>query len=86
LEFVYFEFDAFVLLDPYGINLDGLNILLLDFFSSYMQIWAKSGRGQDLGLCVGFTNREGGRAGRGQTEDNRQVIVPKGQFGTQFDP
>jgi hypothetical protein len=31
LELVYFEFDAFVLLDPCGVNLDDLNISLHGF-------------------------------------------------------
>jgi hypothetical protein len=81
LKFVYFEFDAFVLLDPCGVNLDDLNISLHGFIPLICK-FGQSGRGQDLGPCVGFTAREGGRTG----EDSGQVIVPKRQFGTQFDP
>jgi hypothetical protein len=60
---VYFEFDAFMLFDPCGVNLDDLKNLFQGFIPLYMQIWAKSDSGQDLWPCVGFTAWEGADRG-----------------------
>jgi hypothetical protein len=81
LNFFYFEFDAFVLLDPCGVNLDDLNISLHGFIPLICK-FGQSGRGQDLGPCVGFTAREEG--GQGRTVD--KLLSQKDNLGHNLTP
>jgi hypothetical protein len=71
LEFVYFEFDAFVLLELCGFNLDDLNISLHGFIPLICKFGQNLAADKIWGCALGSLL---GRRG-GQGENIKQVII-----------
>jgi hypothetical protein len=82
---VYFEFDAFMLLDQCGVNLDDLNSSLHGFIPLICKFGQNLAADKIWGRALGYFSGRGIDR-EGQRYNSGQVIVPKRQFETQFNP